>query len=148
MGLPPNETAINNPWSLSTRDRQKQADIVTATESAALFITMRDSSGTLGQVCQFSQESTGSAVWPISIIAYEISCSSFFFFIFEDSLFFKVGYFVSFVFIYLFVAVLGLRCCVWAFSRGGEWGLLSSCGTPASHCGGLWQSTCSRAQAH
>ena len=25
---------------------------------------------------------------------------------------------------YLFLAVLGLRCCVWAFSSCGEWGLL------------------------
>ena len=27
-------------------------------------------------------------------------------------------------FIYLFLAVLGLRCCMWAFSSCGEWGLL------------------------
>ena len=27
-------------------------------------------------------------------------------------------------FIYLFLAVLGLRCCVWAFSSCGEWELL------------------------
>ena len=27
-------------------------------------------------------------------------------------------------FIYLFLAVLGLRCCAWAFSSCGEWGLL------------------------
>ena len=27
-------------------------------------------------------------------------------------------------FIYLFLAVLGLRCCVWAFSSCGEQGLL------------------------
>ena len=26
--------------------------------------------------------------------------------------------------IYLFLAVLGLRCCAWAFSSSGEWGLL------------------------
>ena len=25
---------------------------------------------------------------------------------------------------YLFLAVLGLHCCVWAFSSCGEWGLL------------------------
>ena len=29
----------------------------------------------------------------------------------------------SLVFIYLFLAVLGLRCCAWAFSSS-EWGLL------------------------
>ena len=28
------------------------------------------------------------------------------------------------LFIYLFLAALGLRCCVWAFSSCGEWGLL------------------------
>ena len=27
-------------------------------------------------------------------------------------------------FIYLFLVVLGLRCCTWAFSSCGEWGLL------------------------
>ena len=27
-------------------------------------------------------------------------------------------------FIYLFLAPLGLRCCTWAFSSCGEWGLL------------------------
>ena len=27
-------------------------------------------------------------------------------------------------FIYIFLAVLGLRCCAWAFSSCGEWGLL------------------------
>ena len=26
--------------------------------------------------------------------------------------------------IYLFLAVLGLRCCAWAFCSCGEWGLL------------------------
>ena len=28
------------------------------------------------------------------------------------------------LFICLFLAALGLRCCAWAFSSGGEWGLL------------------------
>ena len=37
---------------------------------------------------------------------------------------------------YLFLAVLGLCCCVGA-SCCGEWGLLSSCGVLASHCGGF-----------
>ena len=27
-------------------------------------------------------------------------------------------------FVYLFLAVLGLHCCPWAFSSCGEWGLL------------------------
>ena len=27
-------------------------------------------------------------------------------------------------FVYLFLAVLGLHCCAWAFSSCGEWGLL------------------------
>ena len=30
---------------------------------------------------------------------------------------------------------MGLRCCEQAFARCGEWGLLSGCGTWASHCG-------------
>ena len=36
----------------------------------------------------------------------------------------------SFFKIYLFMAVLGLCCCMWTFSSCGEWGLLSS--------GGAW----------
>ena len=38
------------------------------------------------------------------------------------------------LFIYLFLAVLGLHCCAWAFSSGGKQGLFSSCGVWASHC--------------
>ena len=34
-------------------------------------------------------------------------------------------------------AVLGLPCYVGFFSSFSEWGLLSSCGTWASHCGGI-----------
>ena len=36
----------------------------------------------------------------------------------------------SLLFVYLFLAVLGLRCCAWAFSSCGEWGLLfaAACG--------------------
>ena len=41
-------------------------------------------------------------------------------------LFFKINLLLLFVF--LFLAALGLRCCVWAFS---------SCGVLASHCGGF-----------
>ena len=44
--------------------------------------------------------------------------------------------------IYLFVAVLGLHCCVWAFSRCCE--LLTSFSAQASHCRDLF---CFRAQA-
>ena len=46
--------------------------------------------------------------------------------------------------IYLFVAVLGLCSCVWAFTSFGKLGLLSSCGVPASHCSGC---SCCWAQA-
>ena len=48
------------------------------------------------------------------------------------------------LFIYLFLAVLGLRCCLGVFSSCGEWGLLSGCSERASHCDGF--SYC-RAQA-
>ena len=34
-------------------------------------------------------------------------------------IFFKIN-----LFIYLFLAALGLRCCAWAFSSCSEWGLL------------------------
>ena len=34
----------------------------------------------------------------------------------------------------IFLAPLGLHCCVWAFSSRGKQGLLSSCGAQASHC--------------
>ena len=42
------------------------------------------------------------------------------------------------------MAVLGLRCCAWAFSICSEWGLISGYGVWASHCSGL---SCCRAQA-
>ena len=35
------------------------------------------------------------------------------------------------------LAVLGLQCCMWAFSSCSQQGLLSSCGGLASHCGGF-----------
>ena len=38
-------------------------------------------------------------------------------------------------FIYFCLAVLGLYCCTWAFSRSSEQGLLSSCSAQASPCG-------------
>ena len=36
-----------------------------------------------------------------------------------------------------FLAVLGLRCGVQAFSSGGKWGLLSSCSSGASYDSGF-----------
>ena len=44
---------------------------------------------------------------------------------------------------YLFLAVLGLHCCTWAFSSCGKRGLLSSCSAWSSHCDGF---SCGRAQ--
>ena len=41
------------------------------------------------------------------------------------------------MFIYLFLASLGLHCSVQAFSSCGEWGLLSSCGARTSQCSGF-----------
>ena len=41
-----------------------------------------------------------------------------------------------YLFIYLFLAALGLRCCAWTFSSCGEWGLLHFSAW-ASHCSGL-----------
>ena len=58
-----------------------------------------------------------------------------------------IGTWIFFLLIYLIslvLAVLGLHCCKRAFSSCGEWGLLSSWGVQASHCGGF---SCCRAQA-
>ena len=49
----------------------------------------------------------------------------------------------SFLKIHLFLAVLGLCCCAWAFRTCGGWGLLCSCGAGASRWGGF---SCCRAQ--
>ena len=38
------------------------------------------------------------------------------------------------LFIHVFLAALGLRCCAWAFLSCCEQALLSSCGVQASHC--------------
>ena len=46
--------------------------------------------------------------------------------------------------LFLFLAVLSLCCCTWAFSSCGELGLLSSCGAQASHCSDFF---CCGAQA-
>ena len=40
--------------------------------------------------------------------------------------------------------MLGLHCCVWAFSSCGERGATLHCGARASHCGGF---SCCGAQA-
>ena len=45
--------------------------------------------------------------------------------------------FLGFFLIYLFLAALGLCCCMQSFSSCGERGLLLRCGVRASHCGGL-----------
>ena len=52
--------------------------------------------------------------------------------------------FFKFFFLSFFMAVLGLHCCVQAFSSCSESGLLSSCGAWVSHCSGF---SCCRAQA-
>ena len=51
--------------------------------------------------------------------------------------YYKNIYIYLLLFIYLFLAMLGLCCCVWPFSGCGKWGLLTSCGAWASHCGDL-----------
>ena len=45
----------------------------------------------------------------------------------------------------LFLAVLGLPCCMQAFSSCGERALLSACSAQASHCSGF---SCCRVQEH
>ena len=43
----------------------------------------------------------------------------------QSNVYFNYLLFVPFkIFIYLFLAALGLRCYTWAFSSCGEWGLL------------------------
>ena len=50
------------------------------------------------------------------------------------------------LFIYLFLAALGLHCCAQAFSSCGERGATLRCNEQASHCGGFscWRSMGSR----
>ena len=56
----------------------------------------------------------------------------------------EVSFFLSFLkFIYLFLAALGLCCCVWAFSSCIERGATLRCGAWA-HCGGF---SCCRTRA-
>ena len=59
------------------------------------------------------------AYWPfVLLLWWNDLCKSFAHFLFYF-------YFILFIyFIYLFLAVLGLRCCAWAFSSCGERGLL------------------------
>ena len=57
-------------------------------------------------------------------------------------LFFFLNKFIYFI--YLFLAALGLGCCVQAFSGCGERGATLRCGVQASHCGGF---SCCRAWA-
>ena len=45
--------------------------------------------------------------------------------------------FFKYLLIYLYLAALGLLCYAEAFSNCGEWGLLCSCGSRASHCSGF-----------
>ena len=48
-----------------------------------------------------------------------------------------VGFFISFFFFFFFLAVLGIHCCVLAFSSCVKLGLLFSGGARASHCSGF-----------
>ena len=79
---------------------------------------------------------TGLFWWcPIDPLSY---LNSFFFFIFLNLK-------KNFNFIYfLFLAALGLHCCMQAFSSCSEWELTLRCGARASHCSGF---SCCRAQA-
>ena len=49
----------------------------------------------------------------------------------------ELHFFLKIYLFILFLAVLGLCCCEWAFSNCGEMRLLSSCGTWAVHCSGF-----------
>ena len=51
--------------------------------------------------------------------------------------FFFLTFKIIYLFIYLFLAALGLRCCARAFSSCGEQGATLCCGARASHCGGF-----------
>ena len=52
------------------------------------------------------------------------------------SLLSHVIFFLTFIYLYLFLAVLGLHCCMQAFSSCSEWGILC-CGSQAYNWGGL-----------
>ena len=79
--------------------------------------------------------------WNADLELKESNCHHFFLLIdifFCVWLLFKKNYFV-----YLFLAVLSLCCCMGLFFSCGKQGLLSSCGEQPSHCGGF---SCCRAQ--
>ena len=51
--------------------------------------------------------------------------------------FFILSIKILFIYFYLFMAVLGLRCCALSFSSCDKWGLLSGCDAWASCCRGF-----------
>ena len=61
----------------------------------------------------------------------------------KRSPFFPLIYYYYYYY-FFFLAVLGLRCCVQAFSSCGERGATLSCGAQPPHCGGF---SCCGAQA-
>ena len=61
-----------------------------------------------------------------------------------NSIFSFFGFFKINLFIYLFLAVLGLRSCMWAFLQLQRAGATLCCGERASHCGGF---SCCKARA-
>ena len=67
------------------------------------------------------------------LIAAAITCSSSPFW--PMHIFF---FFLTILFIYLFLAVLCVHCCTGFFSSCGECGLLSSCRVWAPHCSGFF----------
>ena len=61
----------------------------------------------------------------------------------HNSIIFTIFLFLKYLCI-LFLAALGFCCCMLAFCRCREWGLLSRCGVQASSCSGF---SCCRTQA-
>ena len=45
--------------------------------------------------------------------------------------------YICYFLLYLFLTLLAVHCCEWVFSTCSEQGLLSSCSTLASPCGGF-----------
>ena len=78
------------------------------------------------------------------------TCHCFYFFppVFHEGMgqwpIFYMHYLCFFIYFYLFLTVLGIRCCVQVFSCCGDQGLLSSWTVWASHCNGFY---CGGAQA-
>ena len=75
------------------------------------------------------------ARWLYPAISWPPSPSNAVFLLKTSAMYFVLFYFLS-LFIYLFLAVLGLRCCARAFSSCGKRASLC-CGAQASHCGGF-----------